>query len=82
MNPNFRAYSVRASTPKRRPYAFALVTGLWPPNLMTAKTEAAFDTPTGYIKRASDRRFRWSEALSRHRVGPWWQRLRAAPGSG
>src|SRR5471032_2361852 len=29
----------------------------------------SLDTPTGYVTRASDRRFRWSEALSRTR----WQ---------
>ena len=33
------------------------------------QNRGSLDTPTGYIKRASDRRFRWSEALSRTR----WQ---------
>ncbi len=33
------------------------------------QSRGSLDTPTGYIKRASDRRFRWSEALLRTR----WQ---------
>jgi hypothetical protein len=33
------------------------------------QNRGSFDTPTRYIKRAPDRRFRWSEALSRTR----WQ---------
>ena len=38
INPNFRAYYVRTSTPPGPIDAFALVTGLRPQNLMTAKT--------------------------------------------
>ena len=49
-------------------YAFAQVTGLRPKVLRTAKT-APFRYPNRYIKRASEPRFRRSEAFSH----TWWQ---------
>jgi len=56
------------SAPPDSVCAFAQVTGLRPKALRIAKT-APFDTPTGYTKRASEPRFRRSEALS----STWWQ---------
>jgi hypothetical protein len=56
------------SAPPDQVYAFAQVTGLRPKVLRTAKT-APFRYPNRYIKRASEPRFRRSEAFSH----TWWQ---------
>ncbi len=40
LDPNFPTHSPQTSNPPKPVRAFALVTGLWPPKLMTAKTEA------------------------------------------
>jgi hypothetical protein len=68
MDPNFLTYSARTSTRPSPPDAFAQVTGLRPKVPRTAKRHR-FDTPARYIRRASEPRFRRSEALS----GTWWQ---------
>ena len=56
------------SAPHDPDYAFPQLTGLRPEALGIAKT-TPFRYPTGYMTRASEPRFRSSEALS----GTWWQ---------
>jgi hypothetical protein len=54
-----------------RPRAFCVCAGHRPLALEPddCQNRGSWDTPTGYIRKAPDRRFRWSEALSRTR----WQ---------
>jgi hypothetical protein len=68
VDPNFPAYSRRTPTPPDPVYAFTQVTDLRPQALRIAKRRR-FATPTRYMRRASEPRFRSSEALSR----TWWQ---------
>jgi hypothetical protein len=66
---NLPAHSRRTSTPPTRGERVCAGHRPVASEPDDCQNKGILDTPTGYIKRASDRRFRWSEALSRTR----WQ---------
>jgi hypothetical protein len=68
VDPNFRAYSGRTQRHPIRFTRFRRSQACDPKSLGPPKRRR-FDTPIGYTKRASEPRFRRSEALSR----TWWQ---------
>ena len=68
VNPNLRAHSPQTSNPPDPVCAFAHHRPATP-ELDDRQNKVVLNTPTRYMKRTSDRRFRRSEALSRTR----WQ---------